>query len=59
MTFDEWLAVGVEQGWVSLPVCQTHEGSPMTNEEMELWEDSDPCIHILRIWSDDTREEGL
>jgi len=51
MTFQDWLAIGIEVGWVSEGVCDTHDGLPMTDEEMELWDEgSDPCIPALRVW---------
>lgn len=51
MTFEEWLLVGITEGWVSPPVCTTHEGLPTMPEEDEAWEDGwDPCMFGLRIW---------
>ena len=55
MTFEEWLATGVTAGWVSLPVCQTHEGSPMTNEEMEILQaraDARPQVSMRVLLTD-------
>ena len=52
--FWDWHALGVAQGWVSQVVCDTHDGLPMTDGEMEAWEDGDdPCIPALRLWSDE------
>lgn len=57
-TFVEWLAFGVEQEWVSEPVCQTHEGVPVTvTEAAEQEEGDDPCIVALRIWPDDSLDK--
>lgn len=51
MTFDEWLAYGQQQGWISAPVCATHDGVPNTDDEEEEWDAGyDPCQHILRLW---------
>ena len=51
--FDEWLAVGRANGWVSAPVCDTHEGVPLTDGEFGEFEDgSDPCVHVLRLYED-------
>ena len=52
MTFDEWVKFGYEQGWVSPPVCQTHDGIPFSAEESEQFETDDPCIHIMRLYED-------
>ena len=51
MELCEWLQVGIDNGWVSDAVCDTHEGIPMTEEEMSQWEDGqDPCILAIRVW---------
>lgn len=47
MTFDEWVRLGFDNGWVSPPVCGTHDGTPMTDEEAE---DGDACVHVLRLY---------
>ena len=50
-TFDEWLSYGVTKSWVTLPLCDTHEGYPLTEEEAKEFDEGyDPCIPILRIW---------
>lgn len=49
--FWSWLQVGIDQGWCSSVICSTHEGLPMTEEEMEEWDDGyDPCIFGIRMW---------
>lgn len=54
MTIDEWLAYGVEHKYCSPPVCDTHEGIPLTEEEVSLWDEGeDPCAVAVRIWLDD------
>jgi hypothetical protein len=50
MNFDEWLRFGYENGWCGPDVCETHDGVPMSNSEMEDFETSDPCIHIVRLY---------
>jgi hypothetical protein len=46
-----WIEFGVKRGWISRPVCATHEGVPCTEEEEERWEDGDdPCQHVVRLW---------
>lgn len=53
MNFDEWLAVGYENKWCGPPVCEVHDGLPTTAEEDEqLWDGNDPCIHIVRLYPD-------
>ena len=50
----EWLAIGINHGWCGPPVCETHDGTPTSSvEDDEFDEGQDPCIHILRLYSDD------
>jgi len=48
--FDEWLAVGEANKWVSGAVCSTHDSIPVTPEEDAEFEEGDPCIHVLRLF---------
>lgn len=51
MTFDEWLALGVSNGWVSGPRCATHDGIVSSDDEEALFDaGQDPCQHLLRLW---------
>lgn len=50
MTFEEWLKIGYEQGWCGPDVCETHDGLPMTEAEVEEFEQGDPCIPIIRLY---------
>jgi hypothetical protein len=52
MTADEWLKYGWERGYCSPPVCYTHDGLPMSEEECEEFFDNDPCVHIIRMYED-------
>lgn len=53
MGFHEWLAYGAEQRWISMPVCDTHNGIPMRVWEAQAWEaGEDPCIVVMRLWHD-------
>lgn len=53
MTFEEWLKVGRENKWISEPVCETHDGLPLTQTELDAWDEGgDPCIHALRLYQD-------
>lgn len=51
LEFAEWLQKGVDEGWISDPFCNTHEGDPyMTEEEEQEWEDGgDPCLFVLKL----------
>jgi len=53
MTFDEWIAYGIEKGWCGPPVCYTHDGLPMSEQEYaEFDEGQDPCTHVVRMYED-------
>jgi hypothetical protein len=53
MKFEDWLAIGREHGLCSPPICNTHDIVPMTDRELDMWEDGDdPCIHVLRLYED-------
>lgn len=52
ISFEEWIKQGTEQGWCSVPLCDTHDGLPMTKEEEQAWEEGgDPCVHVIRLYS--------
>lgn len=51
--FWHWVKHGERKGWITGPVCATHDGIPGTDEENEEWEEGhDPCQHVLRLWGD-------
>lgn len=53
VTFDEWITYGIEKGWCGPPVCYTHDGLPMSEQEFaEFDEGQDPCTHIVRMYED-------
>jgi hypothetical protein len=53
LTFDEWISYGIEKGWCGPPVCYTHDGLPMSEQEYaEFDEGQDPCSHIVRMYED-------
>lgn len=53
MNFDEWIKIGISEGWCGPPVCETHDGTPTSiAEEDEFGEGLDPCIHIIRLYQD-------
>jgi len=50
--FDEWLQLGIDNGWVRLG-CMQHN-PPMTKQEREQFENdfdsgNDPCFHVARL----------
>jgi len=48
MTFTDWEQYGQQQGWISQPICSTHD-STATNDELDLFENGDdPCIFVYR-----------
>lgn len=52
MDFHDWLAIGREHGYCSLPVCETHDGVPTSQTEQDEWDEGyDPCIHVIRVYS--------
>lgn len=54
MTYNEWVAYGVNKRWVTLPVCDLHNGYPLTDKEQkDIDEGTDPCIYVMRIWDDE------
>jgi hypothetical protein len=51
--FDEWMSYGIKKGWCGPPVCHTHDGLPMSEQEdVEFGEGQDPCIHVVRMYDD-------
>ena len=60
MTFDEWIQHGYDQGWVGPPICDTHDGTPISEEEFAQFEDGgDPCVHILRLYEDAEQKQQV
>jgi hypothetical protein len=50
ITFEDWLTTGIAAGYCSEPVCDTHDGVPLTEEERDRFEDGeDPCIPAVRL----------
>jgi hypothetical protein len=50
--FDEWLRMGVDLGYCSALVCNTHDGLPSAGpEEDARWEEGyDPCVVAVRLY---------
>lgn len=53
ISFDEWVKNGLDMGFIGPPVCSTHDGLPMSeDEENEFNEGFDPCINVVRLYWD-------
>ena len=53
MNFNQWLEYGFKQNWCRPPVCEIHDGTPLSELESNEFENgSDPCIHIIRLYND-------
>jgi hypothetical protein len=52
MTYEEWCQLGMAEGWVGPAVCYTHDGLPTTEAEDAEFGEGDPCIHVMRLYSD-------
>lgn len=53
--FHAWLLHGLARKWITDVACATHDGTPMTDAEMDDvgWEGhDDDCIYIVRILED-------
>lgn len=57
MDYQEWLRVGIENGFCTEPICQTHDVVPMHETEERAWDEgSDPCCLVVRLGSYDEWE---
>lgn len=60
MDFEAWLQMGIDNGWAGAPVCETHDGLPMSQEEEAAFESGeDPCIHVLRLYESPEDKAGV
>jgi hypothetical protein len=60
MDFEAWLRIGFDNGWAGPPVCETHDGVPMsTDEDAEFSDGGDPCIHIIRLYDDAEHKDNI
>lgn len=51
MNYDLWYGIGLKNKWISPMYCETHDGSPLTSEEMDEFDDGgDPCIPAVRLY---------
>lgn len=50
---EAWLRYGFAHGWVSPPLCDTHDGVPLSAEEdAEFSAGHDPCVYVVRLYDD-------
>lgn len=57
---ENWLKIGCERGWCGPPVCEVHDGTPMSaSEESSLFDGDDLCVHIVRLYSDAGEREQV
>ena len=53
MDFFDWRDLGIANGWISEPFCDTHDAGYLTEEEEKEWEEgNDPCMPVFRIWEE-------
>jgi hypothetical protein len=51
MTFEEWWQQGVDLGFAGEGYCETHDGTPWSDEESQLFDaGEDPCVPALRVY---------
>jgi hypothetical protein len=60
ISFDDWVKEGYSRGWIGPPICQTHDGIPMTEQEdKDFDEGGDPCVHVIRLYEDESIKLGV
>jgi hypothetical protein len=60
LDFEEWLQIGISNGWCGPTVCYTHDGLPMSEDEDEQFSNGeDPCMHIIRMYDDRTQKRSI
>lgn len=59
-SFHDWVKYGIEHGWCSAPLCMTHDGVGLDEEqEAEMDEGLDPCVSVLRIYVDSEERDKI
>jgi hypothetical protein len=50
LEFEIWLKNGYDRGWISDVFCDTHDGPPLNDEEMQEWEEGgNPCSFHVKV----------
>lgn len=51
MNIHEWIEYGIKNKFCSAAVCNTHEGLPQSDKELDEWDQGgDPCVYGLRLY---------
>ena len=50
ISFDEWIKIGIEQGWCGPTVCYTHDGLPLSVKEEESLVKNSGCLLLLSLY---------
>ena len=59
-SFEDWLLLGINNGWISRPVCSTHDGLPSTRDEDIEWDEGgDPCVYAVRLFADENEKKAV
>jgi hypothetical protein len=60
ISFDQWIEIGLRSGWVSPPICESHDGPALTiSEEAEFFDGSDPCVFFMRVYHSDEHRQAV
>lgn len=60
VSFEEWLAFGIQSGYCTQQFCYTHDGIPLSDKESELWfEGEDPCLHLVRLGTEEEWDNNV
>jgi hypothetical protein len=60
MDYFDWRDLGIVNGWISEPFCDTHDSGYMTEEEQQEWESgNDPCMMVFRIWEENIKTDSV
>lgn len=54
MTYDEWLEIGMRQGWCDVVRCWTHETVLTEAEFVAAYDGNEVCVQIVRLNPDST-----
>lgn len=58
MDYFEWRDIGIAKGWISEPFCDTHEAGPISEEEVQAWDNGDdPCMFVFRIYEEKIKHD--
>ncbi len=50
LNYWDWMKIGQDNGWILEVFCDTHDGPPLTDEEMQEWDDGgDPCSFHVKM----------